>query len=221
MFEDIEERLPVKIARIEVQKKNKMRYSLYSEDGFIAGISEAVLIGLNIRKGTILTQNLLAKMTEVEERNRVNEYLLSLLSRRDHAGFELAQKAAKKGFDKAVTAQLIDELRGKGYVNDREFAFKYTADKFNLNRWGSNKIKMELRLKKIAEKDINDAVNNYFRGELAAEAMIELTLKRKPALLRSTPESRKKKLFDYLMRKGYHTNIILKEIDTLLELIRE
>src|SRR5690554_4631081 len=134
MFEDIKEQLPVKIARIEVQKKNKMRYSLYSEDGFLAGISEAVLIGLNIRKGTLLTEHLLAKMTDTEERNRINEYLLGLLSRRDHAGFELAQKAAKKGFDKEITAQLIGELRNKGYVNDRQFAFKYTADKFNFNR---------------------------------------------------------------------------------------
>ena len=48
-----------------------------------------------------------------------------------------------------------------------------------------------------------------------------LTLKKKSQLLRTSPEKRKKKLFDFLMRKGYDTNSILKEIDALVKLVEE
>jgi len=46
--------LPVKIIRIEVQKKNTFRYSLFGAQGFIIGVSDSTLTKLNLKKGSVI-----------------------------------------------------------------------------------------------------------------------------------------------------------------------
>src|SRR5690554_3575423 len=212
---------PISIARIEIQKKNQMRYSLFSEKEFIIGISETVLINVNIQKGTELTAKLYEQILNEESQWKIRNYLIRLLSRRDHASFELIQKASKKGFDSDVVLQIIEELEEKKYINNEAFAFKFVHDKFEFNKWGSNKIRAELIRKNIPKVYIENAIDQHFGKELVSEALTQLTIKKIPSLLRSSPDKRRKKLFDFLMRKGYDTNMILKEIDALMKLIQE
>lgn len=216
---DLKIDLPVKITKIEVQKKNNFRYSLFSEDGFVLGISESVLISHNIKAGTVLTQSLYSKIEADENEYKIKDYLIKLLARRDHASFELLQKASKKGYDTTKINEVIEKLENKGYIDNKGFALKYTKDKFKFNKWGSNKIRNELFRKKINSSYIEDAINEVFGKDEIKEVLIELTLKRKASLLRTEPEKRKKKLFDFLVRKGYDIQIVLKEIDSLLMLI--
>ena len=115
---------PITIARIEVQKKNHARYSLYSDTEFILGVSDAALAKLNIRKGSVLTTSLYEQIIKEETFWKTREYLIRLLSRRDHASFELQQKAAKKEFTPEIINQIIEELEQKGYINNQAFALK-------------------------------------------------------------------------------------------------
>ncbi len=212
---------PLTIARIEVQKKNHTRYSLYSEGEFILGVSDATLTKLNIRKGSVLNASLYEQIIKEESRWKTREYLIRLLSRRDHASFELKQKAAKKEFDTEIIHQIIEELESKGYINNQAFALKYVHDKFEFNKWGSNRIRTELIRKNIPKHYIESAIEQHFGFEKVQATLRALTLKKKSQLLRTSPEKRKKKLFDFLMRKGYDTNCIMKEIDALAKLVEE
>ncbi len=220
-YDEIHIELPVKIAKIEVQKKNIYRYSLFSEDGFILGVSESVLIAHNIKTGTLMTEGLLAKIQGDEHRHKIRDYMIRLLARRDHASFELAQKASKKGFEANIVGQIISELEEKGYINNKTFALKYAKDKFRFNKWGSNKIRNELFRKNINSAYIEEALDSVFGADEVVEVLRELTIKRKASLLRTDPSKRKKKLFDFLIRKGYDIQIVLKEMDSLLKLITE
>tara|TARA_R110002096_G_scaffold151859_2_gene314613 strand:+ start:16334 stop:16999 length:666 start_codon:yes stop_codon:yes gene_type:complete len=212
---------PITIARIEVQKKNHARYSLYSDTEFILGVSDAALAKLNIRKGSVLTTSLYEQIIKEETFWKTREYLIRLLSRRDHASFELQQKAAKKEFTPEIINQIIEELEQKGYINNQAFALKYVHDKFEFNKWGSNRIRTELIRKNIPKHYIESAIDHHFGSEKVQATLMALTLKKKSQLLRTSPEKRKKKLFDFLMRKGYDTNSILKEIDALVKLVEE
>ena len=212
---------PITIARIEVQKKNQTRYSLFSDEEFVLGVSDAALAKLNIGKGTVLTSALYEQIIKEESLWKTREYLIRLLSRRDHASFELKQKASKKEFDPDVVQQIIEELEQKGYINNKSFALKYVHDKLEFNKWGSNRIRAELVRKQIPKDYIEYAINEHFDNEKISDLLRALTLKKKTQLLRTSPEKRKKKLFDFLLRKGYDTNILIKEIDALSKLVEE
>lgn len=216
-----EPELPVTIHRIEVQKKNSFRYSLYSENGFISGVSDATLTKHNLRKGTVVDQDLYDVIKKEEEIWSIREYLIRLLGRRDHASHELLLKGIKKGYEPEVLDEIIAELEDKNYINNYAFAKKYTHDKFRFNNWGPNKIKAELAKKKIDKNTIAQVFEEEFDQRSKIETIKQLIKKKKPSLLRTDQEKRRKKIFDYLFRKGYDSSIILKEIDGLLESVNK
>lgn len=51
----VQDKLPLIITDIKIQKKNKNRYSLFNEDLFLAGISEKTLADFSLKKGVELT----------------------------------------------------------------------------------------------------------------------------------------------------------------------
>lgn len=216
-----EPELPVKIYRIEVQKKNAFRYSLYSENGFVVGVSDSTLTKHNLKKGSVLDRQLYNSISKDEERWSIREYLLRLLGRRDHASHELRLKGIKKGYDSEILDEIISELESKDYINNCAFAKKYVHDKFRFNEWGPNKIRTQLISKKIDKKIIEQVLDEEIQQDHVLTSIQNLIKKKKPALLRSEKEKRRKKIFDFLFRKGYDSNVILKEMDGLLELVNK
>ena len=130
-------------------------------------------------------------------------------------------KGIKKGYDSEILDRIIAELEEKNYINNYAFAKKYVHDKFRFNNWGPNKIKAELSKKKIEKSTITHILEEEFDQQSKIETINVLIEKKKPSLLRTEPEKRRKKIFDYLFRKGYDSSIILKEIDDLLESVNK
>ena len=211
--------LPVKIHRIEVQKKNSFRYSLYSEEGFISGVSDSTLTKHNLKKGTLIDESLYKAITQEEEKWSIREYLVRLLGRRDHASYELKLKGIKKGYDSEFLDEIISELEEKNYINNIAFAQKYAHDKFRFNDWGPNKIRIELIKKQIDKQIIENVLEEEFDQKSKIESIEKLIIKKKPSLLRTDKKKRRKKIFDYLVRKGYEPDLILKYSDELLQKI--
>ncbi|NGP77204.1 hypothetical protein G3570_11200 [Balneolaceae bacterium YR4-1] len=214
--------LPARITSISVQKKNKERYSIYVEEGFLVGVSESTLIDLKLAKGVEVTPQLFQKIQREEGRFAIKSYILKLLGRRDHARKELLTKARKKDYPEEVVITILDELEEKGYINEESFAEKFTADKFNLNQWGPSKIKAHLYKKGISSHIIEKSIANYFEDVELKETYKNLVLKRKRRFLKEENLlKRKKKIFDYLNRKGFKPNSIFKHMDELMDMVSE
>ncbi len=218
--EEVAKLLPSSISEIKVQKKNSTRFSLFVDNQFLVGVSDSTLSKLNLRIGSTITSDLLKDILQKENYWAIKEYCIRLLGRRDHARNELKVKARKKGFSLAEIENVLDELSQKNYINNASFAKKFARDKFKFNKWGANKIRIELIKKSIPEKDIQTALSEIPISD-QIESIKKLVIKNKRNFLRAEPFKRKKKIFDFLLRKGYDSNTILKEMTTLLELIPE
>lgn len=107
-----EPELPVTIHRIEVQKKLFSLFSVFGRQ-FISGVSDATLTKQNLRKGTVIDEQLYTEIQKEEESWSIREYLIRLLGRRDHASHELRLKGIKKGYDSEILDQIIAELEEK------------------------------------------------------------------------------------------------------------
>ena len=205
----------VTISKIEVQKKNKTRFSLFVQDEFLMGISDSALVHFNLRKEGSLVQKQIDEIVEFEQRWKIKEYLIRLLGRRDHARNELFKKGLKKGYSKEILDTILDELSEKGYLNNRSFAIKFARDKFRFNHWGRQKIRIELKKKGVRDYDIELALDELDSND-ELEKIEYLVQKSASRFLRKAPEKRKKSMFDFLIRKGYDSDVILKHLDTLI-----
>lgn len=218
--EGVAKLLPSPISEIKVQKKNTYRFSLFVENQFLVGISDSTLTRFNLKKGTLLTLSLLKDILKNEDTWAIKEYCIRLLGRRDHARNELKDKARKKGFPSPAIEKVLDELTEKKYINNASFASKFTHDKFEFNKWGPNKIRAELFKKGISEQEINRAIEQISKSK-QIEILEDLIQKNQRKFQRADPSKRKKKIFDFLLRKGYDSNTILKQMSKLLEIIQE
>ncbi len=216
--EEVAQLLPLPVSGISVQKKNKYRYSVFVEDKFLVGVSDSTLTKFNLTKGVLITPLLLDELIRSEDSWRIREYLIGLLSRRDHARSELKTKALRKDYPAQEIETILDELEEKGYINNSAFARKFVHDKFEFNKWGINKIRIELLKKGITESDISKALSELDDREVL-ETIRHLVEKNRKKFLRADPHKRKKKVFDFLLRKGYDSTIIMKSISSLMELI--
>ncbi len=211
--------LPAAISEIQVQKKNATRFSLFVENQFLIGVSEATLTHLNLKKGVVMTPSLLDEAEQAEERWAVREYFFRILSRRAHSRKELSDKAYRKGYSGDFISDILDEFEAKEYIDDEKFAYKYASDKFEFNEWGPYKIRMQLFKKGISKAIAEQAIQTTFGTEAIKESMFSLIEKKKRYYQRQPEDKRRKKVFDFLMRKGYSSEHILKYMDELLELI--
>jgi len=213
--------LPVTISIITPQKKKRNRYSLFDEKDFICSVSAETLLKFNIHIGTVLTKKFYNSIVKEEEIQKVKSYLLNLLSRRDHSEGELKLKSDKKGFDRILTEQIIDEFKAAKYVDDQKFADKYAREKFRLNKWGPHKIKSELFKKKIKAAYITNTLNKLNDSLDQKQICVDLVSKKRKFFLReSDVYKRKQKIFTYLRQKGFSMQTIksaMKELDKIVD----
>lgn len=163
-LEEARELLPAIISGIQVQKNNATRFSLFADDKFLVGVSEATLTHLNLRKGVEITPSLFDRILDSEEESAARDYFFRILSRRDHSRKELRDKAFKKGYSGNYIEVLLDEFEQKEYIDDRKFALKYTADKFEFNNWGPYKIRTQLFKKGISKSVAEECISTIFWG---------------------------------------------------------
>lgn len=222
MDDEIEHNFPGLISSIAVQKRNKERYSIFVDDQFLMGVDEQTLIKFNLSKGMEITPLLYQKIQREEGWFAVKKYLLNILGRRDHARQELLTKALRKDYSREIIIDVLDELENNGYIEDSGFARKYAADKFRLNNWGPAKIKAHLFKKGVDRAIAEQSIRDVFKNEDLEKTFIHLVSKRKRHFSKEQhPLKRKKKIVNYLARKGYRSSSIYRCIDKLMKIIEQ
>ena len=210
--------LPLSITTIQVQKKNKERFSLFHEDRFLLGVSSQTLVKCSLKKGTLLTADVIEHILAVEQYHKAKDYCLGLLSRRDHSVKELILKGIKKGFFKETLERISQELQQQRYLDDQRFASNFMHDAIEFKKWSLTKIKVELQKKGVNKAIINELLSDL-DDSIWKEQIVRLVQKNKAKFRRADLSKRKKKIYDYLARKGYNSTLIWSEMNNLLLLI--
>ena len=125
---------------------------------------------------------------------------LSLLNYMDRTEAQLRKKLKEKDFDEEVIDEAIAYVKSFGYINDVSYAERYV-----LNRQTSKskqEIKAALFQKGVSRENIELALANCYDKEDEVTAIQKLCEKRHFSLEDST-DAEKKKMYDYLMRKGF------------------
>lgn len=219
---EFETQLPGIITAIKPQKKRRGRSSIFVDNQFLIGVDNDVVLNHDLQKGREMTSLLFDEIQDEEGKQSVKSYLLKLLSRRDHSRKELYTKASRKDFAKSTINGVLDELEQKGYINNRKFAEKFSRDKNNLNSWGPLKIKVSLRRKGIPGEMAEQVITETFKNINLEEQLADLITKRRKHFMREDNAlKRKKKIADYLRRKGYYGSDVYQHLDSLATIVEQ
>lgn len=142
-------------------------------------------------------------------------YALRLFKLRPRSTGELAQKLRLKAYDEEIVAKVVAQCDKGGLLDDRAFARAWLYSR--LKKYGFRRVSREL-LQKGIPKDLIDTVWEEARDDYDEEALVrEIALRRFASREQKdvAPVKRKKRVMDYLARRGFNSGIINKVIRQL------
>ncbi len=134
---------------------------------------------------------------------------LRFLKIRPRSVREIRDKLQGKGFTPAEVEEEIEYLKSIDLLDDRAFTASWI--RYRLARpFGFRRIVGELKEKGVAEDIIADAVSSA-KGEYSEyDTILELAQRRAERLVGIDPQKRKKRVGDFLLRRGFAIDIVMK-----------
>lgn len=154
----------------------------------------------------------------MKNRNNANSDFVALLVKAEHfsayrerCSYEVKQKMKELGANESETGKVLAALMEDDYLNDERFAKLFVSGKFRIKRWGKNKLRAELRMKKIPDPFIHNALDSIDEGEY--KKTIEHLIKKKEKEVRSKNKKEKiRKISMYLLSKGFESELIWESL---------
>ena len=159
----------MKISKIEPQKKNRTRSTVYVNGQFAFGISNELLVKYDIHEGDAIDDDFMQNMLMAKEKERIRTRAFRLLHYRNRAVSELRGRLLKIGFDQNLIEQVIDELIQDKTLDDENFTQSFIADYTKLRKKGNIFIRHELMKKGVARELIDRQLLKRDEKGIAAE----------------------------------------------------
>jgi regulatory protein len=132
---------------------------------------------------------------------------------------EVVQKLRSMKMDSEEIDSIMVHLIGDNFLNEERFACSFARGKHRIKHWGKIRIVNELKSKKITQTLINIALKEISPEEYATT--FHTLAERNWESIRETNLMKKRKKFcDYMLRRGFESNLIfekVKELETLKE----
>lgn len=204
-----------KITRVQQQKYNKERYSIFLNEEYAFSVSEDVLVRYSLLKGKELEKDFIKNILIAEEESKAKSAALRYLGYRMRSKKEISDKLYELGYSD-YTDNIMDFLIENKFLDDREYALCFAKDKMNLKNFGKNRISNELRQKGIDDSMINSVLNELDYGDREYDMAYESAEKRMNRSYKND-DDRYRKIYGFLVRRGYSIDITKKVLRDLLK----
>ncbi len=193
----------MKISKIEPQKKNKKRSTIYIDGKFAFGISTELLIKFDLHEGDELDNDLIQDVLLAKEKQRIRNRAFRLLHYRNRAIKELKDRLLKIGFDQPLVEEVIDEMVQDRTLDDENFTEAFIADYTKLRTKGNIFIRRELTRKGVASDVIERVIRNRDEKGIVAEY-----LRAKLSHLDISQPKDRQKVLRRLLTRGFTPSVV-------------
>lgn len=130
----------------------------------------------------------------------------------DRCHKEVEQKMREYNLIPEAKEMILLSLLQDNFLNEERFAKSFARGKFRIKHWGKQRIVRELKFRDISSYNIKTALKEIDEQEYL-KTIYSITEKRNEAISEPNIYKRKRKLIDFLMRKGYENELIYKTVD--------
>ena len=191
-----------RITALEVQRKNPNRVNIYLDGEFAFGLARITAAWLKV--GDILTDEKIIALQNEDARERALQQALLFLSYRARSEKEIRQNLKKHEYPEDAIEYTMTRLRENRLANDNEFAQAWVENRNTFRPRSRRALTMELRQKGLDEETVKNAVADIDENALAYET----ARKRAPRLKSLEWSEFRKKLSEYLARRGFPYSVV-------------
>ncbi len=132
----------------------------------------------------------------------------------ERCSFDLNEKLKLWGATETDAQKVIEQMIHENYIDHQRFASSFTRGKFSNNKWGRNKISMELQWRKIDGQMIGKALEEI-EEEVYVNTLKKLAKEKSEQVKTDDLYIQKQKIFRYLYGKGYEEDLIKKTLQEI------
>ncbi|TDD78078.1 regulatory protein RecX [Flavobacterium caseinilyticum] len=127
---------------------------------------------------------------------------------------EVVQKLRSMKMDSEETDTIMVHLISANFLNEERFACSFARGKHRIKFWGKIRIVNELKFRKITQYNINLALKEIDPQEYLSN--FDTVAERNwESILETNNLKKRKKFCDYLLRKGFESNLIYEKVREL------
>ena len=204
------------ITKIEVQKNNDQRCSIFVYVQFLLGIEAELVYEFNLEKGQVLTEDTLNCLLDQEELLNAKQDAFNLLSYRQRSTQELKERLLRKDYGIEIVNQVINILNRLEYLDDEEFAISWIKDRITKG-YGPYRIRQQLKEKGVNVNIIEQGLSEEYSSQLEYNLASDLAAKKRSRYSDEDYHEQRYKLSKVLERKGFSFEIINLVLDDLLQ----
>lgn len=134
----------------------------------------------------------------------------------DRCHKEVIAKLKEMGMISIAIDTIIGQLIEDRFLNEERFAKSFARGKFNIKKWGKNRIVNELKFRNISKYNITTALKEIDPNEYL-QTLDTLANKRLHQLSEPNFQKRKKKLADYLLYRGWESHLVYEKLQELVK----
>jgi regulatory protein len=149
------------------------------------------------------------KYTPTEAKSKIAKYC----AYQERCHQEVRDKLYSYGLYKDDVEQLIYELIQHNFLSEERYAIAFSRGKFNYKKWGRNRIRQELKQKKISEFCIKKGLETIDES-VYESTIIELITKKLESLKKMKGYQKNYKAAQFLISKGYEPDLVWHTIKT-------
>ena len=186
-----------KVTALKLQARNKTRVNVFLDGEFAFGLAK--ILALPLRIGQVLGEAEVERLQTRDAEEQAHERALRLLARRPRSETEIRQRLQKAGVAALVITVVIDRLRASKLLDDEAFAKFWVENRTTFRPRSKRALQMELKRKGVSSAALDEALQETND----AEAAYALALKRAKRLAALPAPDFRRKLSDYLARRGF------------------
>lgn len=134
-------------------------------------------------------------------------------SYQDRCYKEVVTKLKSLGMFQTAIDHVLNHLVKNNYLNEERFAQSFARGKHNFKGWGKRRIEQELKFREISSYNIKTGLKEIETDYLGN--FYSLAEKKWLTITETSLEKKKRKWIDFLMRKGYESNLIFEFLKNL------
>lgn len=189
-------------------QKNGKRVNVYLDGKFAFGIDLVNLISAKVKINSEFTQEEIDAIVRKAELQKVGDRLVEYATLRPRSDKEIKDYLRRKKVPEVLYEALNARLKRIGVEGDLEFARWWVGQRMEFRAKSKRELVSELRKKGISAGIISEVLSEVDLDEAgSAQKLVDKVSYRWQNL---PPRERKRKIAEYLARKGYPWEIIEK-----------
>lgn len=196
----------IQIVSFEKGEKGKRRIRF--EEGESCIVYHSEIRGLHLEAGAYISLELYEHILKEIVGKRAKKRALHILEQMDRTEHQLREKLQRSEYPERCIEDAIAYVKRFHYLDDERYAENFT--RYKKERMSRQQIKQKLMLKGVSR----DIIVNVIEEEYDVDESIHIRsiLEKKHFNSENVDEGEFRRVYNYLLRRGFRSNDILKEM---------